>query len=107
MDPDNTGHMADSGYADAAREADLKQRGYQPAIQHEGQARQLLSKAAKRRNHRIARDRVFGEHPFARLTQPSAKYLRNIGLARAKVVAEMEVVSHNLMRQHGFRIGPA
>ncbi|WP_267112841.1 hypothetical protein [Xanthomonas sacchari] len=30
LDPDNTGRTvwADSGYADAAREADLKRRGY-------------------------------------------------------------------------------
>ncbi len=100
LDPANTSRTvwADSGYADAAREADLKQGGYRPAIQHQGQARKPLSEAAKRRNHRIAKDRVFGEHPFARLTQQGGKCLRSIGLARAKVVIGLKVASHNLMR---------
>ncbi|UKE75289.1 transposase [Xanthomonas graminis pv. phlei] len=100
LDPANTSHRvwADSGYADAAREADLKQRGYQPAIQHQGQVRKPLSEREKRRNRRIAKDRVFGEHPFARLAQQGGKCLRTIGLARATVVIGLKVASHNLMR---------
>ncbi|MDY4285752.1 transposase, partial [Xanthomonas sp. LF06-19] len=100
LDPDNTGRTvwADSGYADAARESDLKRRGYRPAIQHQGHARKPLSEAAKRRNRRIAKDRVFGEHPFARLAQQGGKFVRCIGLARAKVVIGLKVASHNVMR---------
>ncbi|MBD7924774.1 IS5 family transposase [Xanthomonas bonasiae] len=100
LDPDNTGRTvwADSGYADAGREAALRQRGYHPAIQHQGQARKPLSEREKRRNHRIAKDRVFGEHPFARLAQQGGKCLRCIGLARATVVIGLKVASHNLLR---------
>ncbi|MCS3361229.1 transposase [Xanthomonas translucens pv. translucens] len=100
LDPANTGRSvwADSGYADAAREADLKQRGYRPFIQHQGQARKPLSEREKRRNRRIAKDQVFGEHPFARLAQQGGKCLRTIGLARATVVIGLKVASHNLMR---------
>ncbi|TYD35852.1 IS5/IS1182 family transposase, partial [Xanthomonas sontii] len=42
--------------------------------------------------------RVFGEHPFARLAQQRAKFVRGIGLARAKVVIGLKVASHNVMR---------
>jgi IS5 family transposase len=100
LDPSNRGRTvwADSGYADASREADLTQRGYRAAIQHQGQARKPLSAAEQRRNRRLAKDRVFGEHPFARLAQQGGKCLRTIGLARATVVIGLKVASHNLMR---------
>ena len=60
-----------------------------PVIQHKGHATKPLSEAQQRRNHRIAKDRAFGEHPFARLAQQGGKCLRTIGL---------KVASHNLMR---------
>ena len=89
---------ADSAYADRARESALKQQGYIADIQHKGTASKPLSEAQQRRNHRIAKDRAFGEHPFARLAQQGGKCLRTIGLARAKVVIGLKVASHNLMR---------
>lgn len=63
-----------------------------------GTAQQPISEAQKRRNHRIAKQRAFGEHPFARLAQMGGKYLRTIGLARAKAVIEVKVITHNLVR---------
>jgi IS5 family transposase len=100
LDPGNTSRTirADSAYADRAREAELKQQGYRVDIQHKGHATKPLSEAQQRRNHRIARDRAFGEHPFARLTQQGGKCLRTIGLMRATVVIGLKVASHNLMR---------
>ncbi|HKX55099.1 MAG TPA: IS5 family transposase [Xanthomonadales bacterium] len=100
LDPVNTSRAlyADSGYADKAREAALKQQGYRVHIQRKGQANQPLSQAQQRRNHRIAKQRAFGEHPFARLAQQGGKGLRTIGLARATVVIGLKVASHNLMR---------
>lgn len=100
LDPGNTSRTirADSAYADRAREAELKRQGYRADIQHKGHATKPLSEAQQRRNHRIAKDRAFGEHPFARLTQQGGKCLRTIGLTRAKVVIGLKVASHNLMR---------
>ncbi len=49
-------------------------------------------------NRRIARQRAFGEHPFARLAHMGGKCLRTIGLARAKAVIELKGIAHNLMR---------
>lgn len=100
LDPANTRRTirADSAYADQAREAELKRQGYTADIQHKGRAGKPLSEAQQRRNHRIATDRAFGEHPFARLAQQGGKCLRTIGVMRATVVIGLKVASHNLMR---------
>ncbi len=112
LDSSNTRRTirADSGYADRGREARLRAQGYVVDIQHKGSATKPLSEAQRRRNHRIAKDRAFGEHPFARIAQQGGKYLRTIGLARAKVVIGLKVVAHNLMRlskMQEARIQPA
>tara|TARA_R110002095_G_scaffold87333_2_gene76258 strand:- start:1193 stop:1633 length:441 start_codon:yes stop_codon:yes gene_type:complete len=86
LDPVNTSRVT---RADRTREAELKRQGYRVDIQHKGHATKPLSEAQQRRNHRIAKDRAFGEHPFARLAQQGGKCLRTIGL---------KVASHNLMR---------
>ena len=100
LDPGNTSRTirADSTTANRAREAELKRQGYRADIQHKGHATRPLSQAQQRRNHRIAKDRAFGEHPFARLAQQGGKCLRTIGLMRATVVIGLKVASHNLMR---------
>ncbi|WP_134656586.1 hypothetical protein [Xanthomonas fragariae] len=56
------------------------------------------SRAQQRRNHRIAKNRVFVEHAFARLTQQGGKCLRTLGLARATVVIGLKVTGHHLLR---------
>jgi len=43
------------------------------------------------------KDRVFVEHAFARISQQGGKYLRTIGLARARVVIGLKVAMHNLL----------
>lgn len=100
LDPANTSRVirADSAYADRTREAELKRHGYRVDIQHKGHVTRPLSQAQQRRNHRIAKDRAFGEHPFARLAQQGGKCLRTIGLKRAELVIGLKVASHNLMR---------
>lgn len=84
LDPGSTCRTirADSAYADRTREAELKRQGYRTDI-HAGQP---LCEAQKGRNHRIAKARAFGEHPFARLAQQGGKCVRMIGPARATVV---------------------
>ncbi|MFA0922572.1 transposase family protein [Xanthomonas fragariae] len=67
-------------------------------IQHKGTRSKPLSPAQQRRNHRIAKNRVFVEHAFARLTQQGGKCLRTLGLARAKVVIGLKVAGHHLLR---------
>ncbi|AVT98532.1 hypothetical protein [Xanthomonas oryzae] len=69
-----------------------------------------MSRAQRRRNQRIAKDRVFVEHAFARLTHQGGKCLRTLGLARAKVVIGLKVAGHHLLRlarlqQAGMRPG--
>ncbi|MFC7519291.1 IS5 family transposase [Xanthomonas populi] len=100
LDVGNTSRTlrADSAYADRDREARLKEQGYRVDIQHKGTRGRPLSPAQQRRNHRIAKDRVFVEHAFARLTQQGGKCLRTLGLARAKVVIGLKVAGHNLLR---------
>lgn len=88
---------ADRGYAKHARETELHVKGYRAQIQRKGTARRPISEAQKRRNQRIAKQRAFGEHPFARLAHMGGKHLRTIGLARAKVVIGLKVIAHNLM----------
>ncbi|CBA16845.1 transposase [Xanthomonas albilineans] len=88
LDTGNTARTirADSAYADRDREARLKEEGYRVDIQHKDTRGRTLNQSQQRRNHRIAKDRVFVEHAFARLTQQGCKCLRTLGLASAKVV---------------------
>lgn len=104
LDPANTARQvyADRGYGKRDREHALKAQGYRPRIQRQGQAHRPLSAADQRRNRSIARDRAFGEHPFARLRQMGGKCLRTIGLARAQVQVGLKVAAHNL--QHLARL---
>jgi IS5 family transposase len=88
---------ADSAYTKRAREKALSAQGYRVHIQRKGETNRPLSAAQKRRNRRIARQRVFGEHAFARLTHMGGKHLRTIGLARARTVIGLKVIAHNLM----------
>lgn len=88
---------ADSAYTKRAREKALSTQGYRPQIQRKGEVNHPLSEAQKQRNRRIAKQRAFGEHPFARLAQMGGKHLRTIGLARARVVIGLKVITHNLM----------
>lgn len=88
---------ADRGYAKRARETELNAQGYRANIQRKGTAQRPISEAQQRRNRRIAKQRAFGEHPFARLAQMGGKHLRTIGLARARVVIGLKVIAHNLM----------
>lgn len=99
LDESNTNRAvyADRGYAKQAREAELHVNGYRASIQRKGTAQQPISTAQQRRNQRIAKQRAFGEHPFARLAQMGGKQLRTIGLARARVVIGLKVITHNLM----------
>ncbi|HEU0196759.1 MAG TPA: IS5 family transposase [Nevskiaceae bacterium] len=89
---------ADRGYAKAARETGLRVHGYRDHIQRKGTATRPASPAQQRRNHRIAKQRVFVEHAFARIAQMGGKHLRSVGLARARVVIGLKVAAHNLMR---------
>ncbi len=99
LDEGNTGRevYADRGYAKVAREQALRAAGYRDRIQRKGEAGRPLSPAQQRRNRRIAGDRAYGEHPFARLAQMGGKCLRTIGLARARTVIGLKVIAHNLM----------
>jgi IS5 family transposase len=100
LDPTNTSRdvYADRGYAKRAREVELKSQGYRAQIQRKGEVDRPLSQAQQRRNHRIAKQRAHGEHIFARLAQLGGKYLRTIGLARAKVQIGLKATVHNLQR---------
>lgn len=100
LDDTNTNRSvyADRGYAKHARETALHGHGYRAHIQRKGTAQQPISAAQQRRNHRIARQRAFGEHVFARLAQMGGKCVRTIGLARAKVQIGLKVITHNLQR---------
>lgn len=99
LDASNTSKdvYADRGYAKRARETELRANGYRDHIQRKGTAERSISDAQKRRNHRIAKQRAFGEHPFARLAHMGGNHLRTIGLERAKVVIGLKVITHNLM----------
>ncbi len=98
LDPNNTNKAvyADRGYAKRAREKELEREGYRAFIQRKGNATPI-SEAQQRRNRRIAKQRAFGEHPFARLAHMGGKSLRTIGLARAQTVIGLKVIAHNLM----------
>ncbi|WP_178382461.1 transposase [Xanthomonas oryzae] len=76
LDAGNTARTirVDGAYADQDREARLKEEGYR-VVQHKGTRGNPLSLAQQRRNQRIAKDRVFVEHAFARLTHQGGKCL--------------------------------
>jgi IS5 family transposase len=88
---------ADRGYAKHARETELYVQGYRARIQRKGTAARLISEAQQRRNRHIAKQRAFGEHPFACLAQMGGKHVRTIGLVRARAVIKLKVITHNLM----------
>ncbi|UNE64782.1 transposase [Xanthomonas oryzae] len=112
LDAGNTARTirVDGAYADRDPEARLKEEGYRVDIQHNGTRGNPLSRAQQRRNERIAEDRVFVEHAFARLMHHGGKCLRTLGLARAKGVIGLKVAGHHLLRlarlqQAGMRPG--
>jgi len=94
----NRNVYADRGYTKRARELALKQQGYRVHIQRKSERYKALSAAQHRRNRRIAKQRVYVEHAFARLAQLGGKCVRSIGLARAKVQLGLKVATHNLQR---------
>ncbi|AJQ82263.1 hypothetical protein BRM22_23320 [Xanthomonas oryzae pv. oryzae] len=112
LDAGNTARTirVDGAYADRDPKARLKEEGYRVDIQHNGTRGNPLSRAQQRRNQRIAKDRVFVEHAFARLMHQGGKCLRTLGLARAKGVIGLKVAGHHLLRlarlqQAGMRPG--
>jgi len=99
LDP-NTGQAiyADRGYPKATRERALREKGYRVHIQHKGERNKPLREREHQRNHLIAKRRAYVEHAFARLHQLGGKFVRTIGLARAKVQLGLKVATHNLQR---------
>lgn len=89
---------ADRGYTKRSRERALKEQGYRVQIQRKGERYKALSETQRRRNRRIAKQRVYVEHAFGRLEQLGGKFVRSIGLARATVQLGLKVVTHNLQR---------
>ena len=89
-----------------AREVQLREHGYRDYIQRKGNAHKSISETQKRRNKRIAKQLSLGEHPFARLTQMGGKHLRTIGLARAKTIITLKVITHNLVHLARLKTAP-
>jgi len=100
LDPSNTAKdiYADKGYANKSREANLKEAGFRPQIQHKAKRGKPISACQKKRNKRISKTRVRVEHPFAALSQMGGKLLRSIGLERAEFHLHCKVAAYNMRR---------
>lgn len=101
VDPDNADPeiWADSAYHSEETEAVLAAAGYASHICEKGQAGQPLSTEQKARNHKRSKVRSRVEHVFGfQQNSMGGKFIRTIGLARAKVKIGLMNMTYNLMR---------
>ena len=100
LDDSNTSAevWADSAYRSAKREQRLKADGYTSHIQHKGQVNKPLNDRAKQANRLCAKVRARIEHVFADQKAMGRRFVRTIGLARAKVKIGLMNFTYNLRR---------
>jgi len=100
LDPANTSRdvWADKGYEDSQREQRLQADGWRLHIQRKAKPGKPLSACQKRRNTRIARPRARVEHVFAAMIAMGGKFIRTIGLARARFGLTLKAAVYNLRR---------
>lgn len=100
LDPANTARevYADKGYASGERERALREAGYRDRIQRKAARNHPLPKRQEQRNHTLSKTRSRVEHIFAGIEQMGGKFIRTVGMARAKFGMTMMAATYNLKR---------
>lgn len=98
----------DSAYRSEATERVLKQKGYRSHIHHKGRRGRPLSERQKKANKTRSKVRVRVEHVFGFQEQSmGGKFIRSIGIDRARARAGMMNLVYNMMRFIQFERGVA
>lgn len=88
----------DSAYWSGAREEELRERGYRSRINHQGRGKPMTDRE-KEANRKRSRVRARVEHVFGmQASFGVGKYIRTIGLARARLKIGMMNLAYNLKR---------
>lgn len=90
---------ADSAYWSDSREEELRERGYRSQINHQGRSNKPLTDRGKEANRKRSRVRARVEHIFGmQASFGVGKYIRTVGLARARLKIGMMNLAYNLKR---------
>lgn len=89
---------ADSAYSSVDARSTLKEQGLSAQICHKGQKNAPLKGWQKRVNKRVSHVRCRVEHIFGNIAQFSGKFVRCIGMARARFSIGLQVLTYNIRR---------
>lgn len=100
LDPANRSRAvwADAAYRSGQRLMALREAGYRPRLQRQGQATAPLTAAQRATNRAYARTRCRVEHVFAQQSLYGQRLIRTIGLARSRVKIGLINLTTNLRR---------
>ena len=101
LDKSNTSNevWADSAYRSVETEARLKEKGYKSRIHRRGARNHPLSQRQQAANTTRSRVRVRVEHVFGdQENAMGGKFVRTIGIARARVKIGMMNLAYNMRR---------
>jgi len=89
---------ADGAYRSKEREKELKAQGYRSHIHHKGTRDHPLSVAKQAVNTRRSRTRARVEHVFGAQAQMGGKFMRSIGIVRARTNVGLKNLVYNMQR---------
>lgn len=89
---------ADAAYRSQGREAELVARGFRSQLHRRGHKHQPLSARSARSNRRKSRIRARVEHVFADQTAIGGRFVRTIGMERARLRIGLVNLAYNLRR---------
>lgn len=100
LDEANTNRSvwADGAYRSREREATLSERGFRSHLHRRGHKHRPLSLRSEQANRRKSRVRARVEHVFADQRAIGGRYLRTIGLQRARLRIGLVNLAYNLRR---------
>jgi len=100
LDKSNTSNAvyADSAYAGKEQLELIRKEGLTPKINSKGQRNKPLTERQKKRNKTLSKVRSRVEHVFADMNSMGGKFIRCIGLSRAKLALNMKAACYNIRR---------
>ena len=110
IDEGNTssGFWGDSAYRSKEIERNLEDKGYRSHIHHKGKRGKPLGERQKKANKARSKVRVRVEHVFGfQQRSQGGKFIRTIGMARAKAKIGMMNLVYNMSRLVQFERGVA
>ena len=100
LDERNTNRSvwADAAYRSQEREGELAARGFRSQLHRRGHKHQALSQRSQQANRRKSRVRARVEHVFADQAAIGGRFVRTIGLERARLRIGLVNLAYNLRR---------